>query len=490
MKPTLHIVILLALALGLSAQDGYRIDFTVEGQADQSMLIAHHMGGKQYIIDSLQLDGEGHVVYTGDSALDRGIYLAVFPALGNRYFEFIMGYDQDFSVTTAAPDFFDALVFDGSRSNDLFLRDMRTLGAVRQQVDSLKELRSATSDDEEVERLTAEIRRLNDQVVAGRDRLRTQNPDAFYAKILGLMKEVEIPDPPRDETGAILDSSFQWRYYNAHYFDHVDLSEQGIVRTPIYRGKLMDYFKKTVSPEPDSIIAAVDRVLADATDPDVFQYTITTVFNHYANSKVMGHDAVYAHIANEYYAEGMAPWTDSTTLRKIIQRGKRLAPTLLGEVAPDLTLRDTTVNRTYTLHDVQSPYTILYIWDPECGHCKEETPKLKTFYDTYGQYGIEVFAVSTVNIYEVDKWKAFIRTHDLDWINVADLYNQTDFRKDYDVQSTPITLVLDNDKEIIAKRLGTNQLADFFRKYLRRQGDANYVHFEPVEDSAEMGQEE
>ena len=36
-----------------------------------------------------------------------------------------------------------------------------------------------------------------------------------------------------------------------------------------------------------------------------------------------------------------------------------------------------------TLHDVKSPYTLLYFWRYDCGHCKESMPDLKAFYEEY-----------------------------------------------------------------------------------------------------------
>ena len=62
--------------------------------------------------------------------------------------------------------------------------------------------------------------------------------------------------------------------------------------------------------------------------------------------------------------------------------------------AADMELPDST-GKTQKLYGVKSPYTLLVIWDPTCGHCKEVLPKLDTLYRT--------------------KWKDVRRTTCLPW---------------------------------------------------------------------------
>ena len=67
-----------------------------------------------------------------------------------------------------------------------------------------------------------------------------------------------------------------------------------------------------------------------------------------------------------------------------------------------------------------------------------------------------------------DDWKKFIvKNKYTDWINVWDKGVHTDFRKVFDVYSTPVIYVLDKDKKIIAKRLGVEQLQDFIDNYAK-----------------------
>jgi len=70
---------------------------------------------------------------------------------------------------------------------------------------------------------------------------------------------------------------------------------------------------------------------------------------------------------------------------------------------------------------------------------------------------------------DIDLWKKFIREHNLKWINVSDLYNNTRFRDFYDIYSTPVIYLLDDKKRIIAKRLDTEKLRDFINNMENRK---------------------
>jgi len=144
----------------------------------------------------------------------------------------------------------------------------------------------------------------------------------------------------------------------------------------------------------------------------------------------------------------------------MIDRARKIAPNMIGNTAPELALKDTT-GKWQILSKVPAKYTILVFWDPDCGHCQKEIPVLKHVTDSLKSKGVSL-AVYAVDIeVDVDKWKKFIREHDLgDWINVDDPQHQSNFRQLYDIYSTPVIYILDKDKKIRAKRISPDQIGD------------------------------
>jgi thiol-disulfide isomerase/thioredoxin len=474
-KLSILILGLCSIAMVFAQKSGHKITIEAPQLANQEMFVAYHYGNKQYVKDTLVFDSKGKLAIQGEEKLQSGVYLAVFPKLNNKYFEFLVK-EQFFGILLKDTNNLGSPTFINSNENTLFYADMSKMTEVRKESQQLEaQLKAAKEEDKEA--IKTKLQDINTKFSDYRKQLMDDNKNLFYSDLLGMMREIEIPKPSLKEDEE-KDENFQFQYFRTHYWDFTDFSEEGIVRTPVFHTKLIDYFDKYTYKRQDSLIVSCDNVLQKAlSNKFVFQYALITLVNKYASSKVMGDDAVYVHLVKYYYETEDAWWIDEEQLTKMKERRIALEPLLIGKISPDLSLRDTTINRMISLHDIKEDYTILYIWDPECGHCKKATPKLGEFYKKHKSDNIMVYAITTSNIEELQKWKDFIKTHDLDWINVSDLYHQTNFRKIYDVTSTPQVFVLDKNKEIIAKRIGTEQLEGFFHRHLKLNGDERYINF-------------
>jgi peroxiredoxin len=190
---------------------------------------------------------------------------------------------------------------------------------------------------------------------------------------------------------------------------------------------------------------------------------VVTITNKYETSNIMGMDAVFVDLAERYYLNGDAFWADEELLGKISKRVNALKPTLIGNDAPMMVLQDTSMNRV-ALQSIRSDYVVLSFYDPDCGHCKKKTPALNKLYnEKLKDMGVEVLGACTVT--DVDKWKKYVRDNDLNWINAADPQLRSNFRADYNLDSTPKIFVVDHEKKIIAKRLDVDQLEEFIKKH-------------------------
>ncbi len=279
------------------------------------------------------------------------------------------------------------------------------------------------------------------------------------------MADPEVPEPPKDENGKI-DSSFQFKYYKEHFFDKVDFGDKRFVRSPLFHQKVEQYIEKLTVPHPDSIGRSIDVIMSKAEqNEELNQYLTAHFLNKYAKSKIMGMDAVYVYMVDNYYSKGKAEWVDSVQLFKIRDRADMMRPNLIGKKAPNFRLKDADGNY-HVLYNQKSPYVVLYFWDPDCGHCKKSTPKVYEFYQNYKAKGVEVIAISTEH--EEDKWRKYLEENELGWLNLRDFQYRSNFRRDYDLSGTPRIFILDKDKTIIGKRLGADQLPNFMDRIIKR----------------------
>jgi len=216
-----------------------------------------------------------------------------------------------------------------------------------------------------------------------------------------------------------------------------------------------------------------------------YRYLLITLFNYFAESKFMGMDVVYFHIAEYYYIPD-ATWSSPDFIAKLKDNLGKNKPTLIGQKAPNLIMRrvppehfqmadqDTAIKRDphigqdFFINEIKSRYTILYFWEADCSHCQKATPVLQEVYSRIKEKGVEVICVHVINSVEgKEKWVDFINEYQMyDWINCWSPYSN-DFRKIYNLQSYPQLFILDKDKKIVAKRVTPEQAENIIQNLIR-----------------------
>lgn len=456
---------LLSLLLGclcavssLHAQ-GYQITVTLRNTASGTLYLGHYMGKTTYVMDSATINAQGTAVLKGAETLPGGIYLVVLPGK-QRYFEILLDKKQQFGIVADPADLTGSVTFTGSPDNALFSdynkfiqhnsRDLQARAAA-----------ARTAED------SAALRPLSDafgkQLQTYRGKVITEHPASLLASLFRAMREPEVPAMPKRADGS-LDSTYPYLYYKSHYWDDVNLADGRLVRTPILEARLDRYFKQLVAPVPDSVILEADKLVAQTkNDKESFKFVVWWITHTYEQSPVMGMDAVFVHMVEKYYVTGKATWLSEEQRQKVIERAFTIAPNLIGQQAAPLELKDT-LARPASLYGIKSKYTVVVFWDPTCGHCITEIPKLDSAWKaSWKDKGVAMLGVRTDGTRE--EWTSFIRKHNMTgWIHAWDPEYTTNYRKFYDVYATPVIYLLDERKKILAKRLGVAQLDDFLKR--------------------------
>ena len=434
---------------------GYEIKFVMKELKDTTVSLGYYYGDKQYLKDSARVDGNGNFMFKGDERLDPGIYLVIMP--DKNYYEIILDKEQHFSVETKGPNYIENMKIKGSKENILFYEYLNFINPKGKESEKLRKQYEGASAKDSVN-IKSKLEALDKEVVAYKKDFREKNPDSFVALIFKAMDDPKLPEIPKGEDGKE-DQAEKFKIYKKHFWDNIDFTDDRILRTPIYHNKLERYMKQLTVQYPDSINKSADVIAEKASaNKELFKYTVFWITNTYERSKIMGMDAVFVHMAENYYMTNRAHWVDSAQLARISERAMQLKPILIGKTAPDLFLRDKD-NKVVSLHNTKGEYTVLYFWDPDCGHCKKVTPKLNDLYLKMKDKGVNVYAVS---IYpDLEKIQKFVKEKDIKFINVYDPYHQFNFKQTYDIYSTPVVYVLDKDKKILAKRLDVEQIEDF-----------------------------
>ncbi|HEY4800413.1 MAG TPA: redoxin domain-containing protein, partial [Bacteroidia bacterium] len=409
-----------------AAQEGYVIKGKIKGIHDTVCYLGNHYGNKQYVKDTTKVDKDGNFIFKGKKKLDGGIYLIVLPS--KKYFEILVDKDQHIYVETdTTTKMVEHMKVKGSEDNINFYKYLDYISEEQSKVEPLRKrfakikedsLAAATTKKDSLKILQDKIAAVDKDVEKYKDDFINKHPESFLAVIFKAQKEPVVPENPDKK-----DSLFAYRYYKNHYWDNIPLSDDRLLRTPIFHAKLKYYFDKVILQHPDSIIKESD-ILIEKTNgnKETFKYLVWYTTMTYETSPIMGMDAVFVHEVEKYYMTNKAYWVDSVQVQKIIHRGLTLKPLLLEKPAPPVVMQDSS-DKNFSLYEVKSKYTVLIFWDPDCGHCQKIVPKLKEVYDKSLQAkGITVYSVDIED--DATKWKKFIKEKKLNWINVHDKYKQ------------------------------------------------------------------
>ncbi len=463
-------VSLLFLGFGwtLWSQSGYEITVTVNDYDESELYLAYYLGDNQYIQDTVPRQDDGTYVFAGDEPLPGGVYLIVMPP-ENQFFQILVDDENThFGVTTTPGETqVESTTFTNSDDNALFYNYLDYLSAKRPIAEQLQQQIAASTDEAEQAALQEQLETVNEEVLNYQKNLVIENTGTLTAAIIQANLPLDTPDFEGTEEDVQLQ---RWRWTQEHYFDNIDLSDTRLLRSPFLFSRLDYYVQKLQVQHPDSIAKALDVILGGLKpSEESFKFYLIHYLNYYAASKFVGMDAVYVHLVDNYYAKGLAPWTDEEQLTKIVDNASRLRPLLIGRVAPDIRMqkRDGTP---ISLHEVDATFTVLYFWRYDCGHCKESTPMMKEFYENFQDRGVELFAVCSKFRDEVPPCWEYVDENEIgDWLHTVDPLMRSRFASIYDIRSTPQIYILDENKEIVSKRIGAEQLEDLMNQLLEQE---------------------
>src|SRR5690554_6492224 len=465
---------LLSLTQVFSQDNPYK--FQINNLKDTVVYLANYYGDKLYYADTAYADANGKFSFKAIKEENQGKYAVVIP--GPKVFDIVIADNEKIEMVTDTADLAGNMKVIVSQNNKIMYEYMNYLNARREDREKL----IAQSEENEgnetiIKALQEEFSELNGSVIKYQTEVADKNAPLFIAK------EIRMSIDPLVPMELQSDQNQAYYYFKDHYFDNIDLNDDRVVRTSIFHNKLDNYLNKTLIQNPDTIIASMDKIIARLDrSSEVFKYIVHYTTYNFESSKIMGMDKGFVHMVDTYYKPDVAFWMDTDKLKSIQDKANEKRNTLLGVRAPEVILMDTAGNWISTYKDGKKKYTLLYFYDPDCGHCKKETPKLVDFYKNHTPNDIAVFAISSNHD---DKWKKFVVKNDMEFFNMSipgraysdaeyatnlitsgtTTYKSLKYHETFDVLSTPKVFLLDEDHKIIAKDIAVDQIEGFISRF-------------------------
>jgi thiol-disulfide isomerase/thioredoxin len=481
-------------AASTDPQDQRRLEFTIKGTGKDTIYLANYYGNKLMYNDTAVADAKGKVVFAKKKGYKPGVYAVVIP--GPRYFEFLVS-EPLVQMSSDTADLGGKLTVEKSVENQVFMDYVRFINAQRKEADAVHKEREGSSDPILKAQLKEKLTGYEKTIRSYQEDLVAKNPGTLVAMIVKMSISPEEREVHKAD--GTIDSSGTYYSYRAHFWDNTDLTDERVLRTPVFQNKFEEYISKVVPQIPDTINKCADELIARMDknhNDELWRFAVHNITYKYETSDIMGMDAVFVHMAQTYYCpkpggKSRAFWMSDEKLEKLCERARKQAPLIIGAQAKNIILPDTSEQKWVDMYRIPHEYVLVVFWDPHCGHCKKTLPGL---YDEYKEklrpLDVEVFSVAkaTDSTLMAD-WKEFIIEHKMDWINAGLTWHvYTDAKQNagkyipkyttieslnyadaWDVYSTPKFFLLDAERKIIGKQLAADQMVDLINTLKKRK---------------------
>lgn len=457
---------ILLLVANTCFSQNYKITLDAPQYKEGKTYLIYYYGPSMNIQDSAEINASGFAEFKGNQTLVPGVYSIVFPGRSKLY-DFLIAKEQQINIKV--PDTLDLMnktIVTGSKENELFQKyqiQISKQGPLLQ-----KELTAYNESKNKADSALhlANYQKLNNDLNTYRSDIIKNQPESMLAALFSAMKnepKILIANPKNHA-----DSLANYNYYKSHYWDGITFMDDRIIRTPFFIPKLEKYFREIISPSADSVIKESDYMLLLArSSPEMYKFLLNWLTDEYINPQYMGQDAVFVHLFEKYHSKGISNWLNEKQMTAISNRAYMMMSNLVGKTAANLEMLNTKDAKT-SLFSINAPYIFVVFWDPTCGHCQTEIPRVDSFYQAkWKKEGVKIFAVLT-EIKQKENWLDFIKEHNLgEWTNVYESEAQKkaveaskspSYKQLYDVIQTPTVYLLDKDKRIIAKKLTLEQI--------------------------------
>lgn len=438
-----------------------QIEFQSPEYINKMYSLAGHYGKYQTLLDSVKGNAAGQLLFKKDQKYIEGIYMLVTPDKKIEL-EFLMDSDQKFKIKVTNPSekiveiSNSALNQDFNNFNFFFKNKMESIKLLEKSLANQKNKQDSTLVIADLKKIQAEINRFkNDYIKA--------NPGNTMALLFSMSQPIDtFLNKPEDEKLATKTDSIV--YLKKHFFDGINFKDARLLRNPFLENRISTYFNTFVPVSPEQVTQEITQLLNQTDQPngEVFKYLSLYFVDLYSEPKIMGMDRVFINIYTTYFKNKEYAWLQLKQKEFFKFKVSSIKDNLVGDKGRNLFML-TQDQKRIDLYDIKAKYTVVAFWDPTCGHCATEIPKMLQLYESeWKQKGVVVYAINN-NTDEMVKWKEFIEKEKLsDWINVYPAPTVTgnytkedvDFQTLYNVRQTPVMYLMDQDKKIIAKKVG------------------------------------
>jgi peroxiredoxin len=415
------------------------VKIKVENLNDKKATLSFLSGEKISFIDTITSMNESEFHFSLDNN-HSGIYRLSFN--NNKWMDFI--YDnEDIELETDANNILDSLKIIKSETNKFYYEFVKLNKDYKTKTELLQLILARYPKEDSYHQLTKEkLTQVQEEYLYLVNVTSQANPNSFIARFVrsAQLPVVEI-DIPFDE---------QLTYLKTHALDNVNFYDDGLIYSDAFSSKTIEYLTYYRNPQlplgllEKEFTIAVDTLLTKAkVNLIVYQHIVEYLIDGF---KKFGFDNVIDYIVDNYVIKDDLCLDEKlgNTIERRIQQARNFK---IGNVVPNLTIQDSS-GSLIELNKINAEKTLIIFYASWCPHCQTLLPQVYELYKNQKEKKFEVMAVS-IDTSRVD-WLQFVRTNNLDWINISDLEGwDGKATSDYFIYATPAMFLIDSERKIV-----------------------------------------
>ena len=438
-------ILFIAVSMAGIAQQ-HTIDGTISGLENGSLYLMQLMGENRRIIDTVQTDITGAFSFVIPEDMKPGMYMII---KGQGQAVELIYNNEDVQFTTSGFNPEDGIQIISSVENLIYYDYLGIKGINMYKLDVLIALiANYPPNDEFYQDALKQYELLQSQLNKRVDELINNNPLTLASKYLKTDRPTFV--------NPLLSNDEQNLFLKQHYFDEVDFNDTMLIRSTFLTSKVVGYlslFQNNANSQKElenNMLMGVDSVLSHAqVNQQVYEFIVEFLIRGFES---IGFEKGLEHIA---VANTLDQFCENTERKLKLENKLELIKKLaIGQPAPDFTATDINGNE-IALSKIEAKKTLLVFWASWCPHCDEIMPVINSYYD--GSNNLKVISISIDE--SKDDLMESIKNGDYDWTYIAELQGWNGpIIEEYGIVATPSIFVLDENKTIIGKPIGKDEI--------------------------------
>lgn len=402
------------------------IGVLLDNQEDSVLYLMKYKSDKTQIIIDTSSISYGRKTFRQKNNYEEGIYVLA-NSRQQPLFEILIGKDQIFSINVAELMDYNSYKIKGSKETasyfDIYSKTIHDKLYVKALESEIK------FNKDNIRKIDSVKRQLYDY----QESKLNNGKNLFLNTYIKYIEEVMLPEDYMENENYIAE----------HYFDELPLCDLRVLNSRLLKNKLDDYFDNRMSSQaPDKICGYIDSLINKTNDcKEIRDYILWYLYAKYFNPKKIENEFVYIHLVDKYFSDLEMKNLTEDIRRQIVKRADVLRKVTIGETAPTLSYLDENED-IINLCEISAKNIVLFFYKPDCQKCIRDKRILENIKKRNEDLTILYINISEDNHNNVSQ----------------DIVNQ------YDVSTTPTIYILDANKEIIAKRIETEQIEFYIHK--------------------------